>query len=225
MIKFIVLTGLGFTLAGCINISPDPMPDDPSYAPVLQRTPSAPPPAVGALFKPGYELSLYNDRRAHRPGDILIVTLNENTSSSKSAETSLKKENETTLLEPTILGGNPTAGSLSLNSSLDSENEFTAEADSTQRNSLTGSIAVTIVDVLANGILVIRGEKWITLNQGEEYIRISGLVRPEDISDTNTVSSTQLADARIAYSGTGVLAQTNDVGWLAKFFLSPKWLF
>jgi flagellar L-ring protein precursor FlgH len=75
--------------------------------------------------------------------------------------------------------------------------------------------------VLPNGLLVVQGEKWLNLNRGEEYVRVSGLLRPEDVDGQNTVSSLRLADARIAYSGTGDFADTNKAGWLSRFFLSP----
>jgi flagellar L-ring protein precursor FlgH len=90
---------------------------------------------------------------------------------------------------------------------------------------LTGDITVTIAQVLANGNLVVRGEKWLTLNQGEEFIQISGIVRPADISPDNSVPSLRLADARITYSGKGQVANSNRPGWLNRFFSSVVWPF
>ena len=78
---------------------------------------------------------------------------------------------------------------------------------------------MVVARVLPNGLLLVQGEKWFRLNRGEEYVRISGLVRPEDVSADNSISSQRLADARIAYSGTGELAQSNQAGWLTGFFL------
>jgi len=114
---------------------------------------------------------------------------------------------------------------LDLGVSLSGEREFDGSADANQSNSLTGSITVTVAEVLPNGILAIRGEKWITLNQGDELIRISGLVRTDDIGPDNTVLSTRVADARITYSGTGAFANASQPGWLNQFFLSPLWPF
>jgi len=71
----------------------------------------------------------------------------------------------------------------------------------------------------------VRGEKWITLNRGDEYIRISGIIRPEDVSQENTISSTKLANARISYSGTGELAESQSMGWVSRFFNNPLWPF
>ena len=78
-----------------------------------------------------------------------------------------------------------------------------------------------MTDVLPSGLLVVQGEKWLTLNRGEEYVRIAGLVRPEDIAPDNTISSSRVANARIAYSGRGNLADANTMGWLAQLFVSP----
>ncbi|MDP3368030.1 MAG: flagellar basal body L-ring protein FlgH, partial [Pseudomonas sp.] len=94
-----------------------------------------------------------------------------------------------------------------------------------QSNSLSGSVTVTVAEVLPNGVLVVRGEKWLTLNTGDEMVRISGLVRADDISSSNTVSSTRIADARLTYSGTGSFADASQPGWLSRFFLSPMWPF
>ncbi|MDH5594565.1 MAG: flagellar basal body L-ring protein FlgH, partial [Gammaproteobacteria bacterium] len=87
-------------------------------------------------------------------------------------------------------------------------------------NSLTGNISVTVVEVLPNGNLVIRGEKIISLNQGDEYVRVAGIVRAQDVTSKNTVLSTQIADAHISYGGNGMVADSNKLGWLARFFVS-----
>ena len=97
--------------------------------------------------------------------------------------------------------------------------------DSSQSNSLSGNITVTVAAVHPNGNMLVRGEKLLTLNQGAEVVRISGLVRPVDVTPQNTVLSTQIADAQITYSGTGAIAQSNQQGWLARFFNSPYWPF
>jgi flagellar L-ring protein FlgH len=90
---------------------------------------------------------------------------------------------------------------------------------------LEGSIAVTVADVLPNGNLIVQGEKWMRINQGEEYIRLRGIVRPVDIGANNSVLSTQIADAQFAYGGTGAVAASSSPGWLSRFFGSPLWPF
>ena len=90
-----------------------------------------------------------------------------------------------------------------------------------QQNSLRGEITVSVHAVQPNGILEIRGEKWLTLNQGDEYIRLSGLVRADDIQNDNSVSSQRIADARISYAGRGALSDANAAGWLTRLFNHP----
>jgi flagellar L-ring protein precursor FlgH len=82
-----------------------------------------------------------------------------------------------------------------------------------------------VAEVLSNGNLLVRGEKRLTINQGDEYIRFSGIVRPSDIGPDNTVLSTSVADARIAYTGKGTLDESNSSGWLARLFNSKWWPF
>ena len=103
------------------------------------------------------------------------------------------------------------------------DRSFDGSGNSSQSNQLTGSITVTVAQRLSNGNLLVRGEKWLTINQGQELVRISGIVRPQDIGQDNSVPSTRVADARIAYTGRGSLADANTQGWLSRFF-SSKWM-
>jgi flagellar L-ring protein precursor FlgH len=103
---------------------------------------------------------------------------------------------------------------------MESANEFKGNGDSAQSNLLEGDITVTVIDVLPNGYLMVRGEKRIGINQGNEYIKVSGIVRPADIDSNNTVLSTRLADPTLVYVGDGPIASANVMGWLAKFFIS-----
>jgi flagellar L-ring protein precursor FlgH len=95
---------------------------------------------------------------------------------------------------------------------------FKGAGQATQSNSLTGEISVTVAQVYPNGTMLVRGQKLLTLNRGDEYIRLSGLVRPDDVGSDNRVPSTRVADARIAYSGRGELARGSRQGWLQRFF-------
>lgn len=224
-------------LSGCVT--PPPKPDDPYYAPVLPRTPLPAAQNSGAIYQPGFETNLYDDRKAYRVGDIITITLNERTQASKNANSSLQKDSSGTLGVPNLFGmavapKNPLSGlsalgmtndKLSLDSSWDSQRANTGSGQAGQSNSLSGSITVTVAEVLPNGILAVRGEKWMTLNTGDELVRISGLVRADDIATDNTVASTRVADARITYSGTGAFADASQPGWLSRFFMSPLWPF
>jgi len=210
-------------LGACGYMPPTP---DPEYSSVRPVASQPLPIRDGAIYKAGYDILLFEDRKARRVGDIITVILSERTNASKNASTSTTKDSAVSLSVPTIFGKAPTRNGLPiLNSSLDATREFTGEADSTQSNSLTGNITVTIVEVFPNGNLMIRGEKILTLNQGSERIQFSGIVRAADISTENTVISTQVANARIKYAGEGVLADANSPGWLTRMFNSTWWPF
>lgn len=202
-----------------------PRPDDPAYSPVVTASPRSAPASDGSLFQAGTAIALFHDNRAHRIGDVLTVTLNETTVSSKTAETEIVKETGVSMDAGAILGVVPSHGGYNLGTEVTQDRDFKGTADSDQRNSLLGSITVMVSDVMPNGLLVVRGEKWITLTNGDEFIRVKGLVRPQDIGPDNSISSTKLADARITYSGTGELAEANRQGWLGKFFNSSYWPF
>ncbi len=210
-------------LAGCVNTPPKP--DNPYYAPVTPAPQPVAQPATGSIYNAATAMNIYGDGRAYRVGDIITIELQENTQSSKSASTTVDKTNDTNVSAGTAFGrevalfGNP------LSASLSSDNAFDSEGTSDMSNSLNGNITVTVHEVRPNGTLLVRGEKWLTLNQGDEYLRISGIVRPQDIDESNTVVSTKLADARISYSGTGAVHESNVMGWLARFFISPLWPF
>lgn len=207
---------------GCATVQ-QPMQNDPFFAPKYPVAAAPAPQTQGSLFATSGYTSLYDDAVARRVGDIITVNLNERTRSSKSASTSVAKESSTNMGEPTIMGKRlsvPPANNLVL-TSLDNETEFTGSGNSDQSNSLTGNIAVTITEVLPNGSFVVRGEKWMRLNQGDEFIRISGMVRPVDVDSSNTVDSTRIANARISYGGKGTLNDSQRMGWLSRFFNSP----
>ena len=175
---------------------------------------------MGSIYRSGYGMSLFLDRRARQVGDIITVTLEEKTDASKSSSTATGKESNLAIPTVTLLGRGVTYNSLPVNSSVSSDQDFSGQGTSSQSNSLTGSITVTVSEVLRNGSLRVRGEKWVTINQGEEFIRIKGIVRPEDIGADNAVPSYKVADARITYSGKGALADANSMGWLGRLFQS-----
>ena len=207
--------------AGCASVIP-PQPDDPYYAPIVppaQQTEQSQAVAMGSLYKTSQASYLFSDRRASQIGDLITITLNERTNASKNADTEIKN-NDSSSLAPIISGRVPSDGGNPISFDIDKQKQFKAEADTAQANSLNGTITVTVSQVLPNGNLMVKGEKWLTLNQGNEYIRISGIIRPEDITTDNTIPSTRVANARISYSGTGDLDESNKQGWLSRFFNS-----
>jgi flagellar L-ring protein precursor FlgH len=225
-LKCVLIGLLVLALAGCSAISrPRIEPGDPDFAPVPARELEPRDVNSGAIFQPSRRYSLYSDQLALNVGDILTIVLEEQTQSSKSAASSITKDQEIEIAEGTVLGTGISAKNLSLLTSLMAEREFEGDAEADQSNSLEGRITVSVVDVLPNGILRVRGEKWLSLTNGDEYIRLTGLVRPADINPDNTVSSTRIADARIAYAGTGAFDQANRQGWAAQFFNSEWWPF
>ncbi len=201
-----------------------PVENAPLFAPALPYTGDPPVNTGGAIYHPGYSIALFEDVTAKQVGDILTILLRESTTASKKASTSTSKDTEVDNLNPTLFGRTPTRnGDPLLATSIDGTRANKGDGTSSQSNSLDGAITVSVVQVMANGNLIVRGEKWITLNQGEEYVQFSGIVRPTDIETDNTVTSDKVADARIIYSGRGAVADSNRQGWLTRFFNS-SWM-
>lgn len=211
-------------LQACTAITRDrPMPDDPAFAPIHAESLKRGEMVTGSIYQTSRNFSFYGDQVAINVGDILTVTLQENTSSSKQADTSYDKDDDVTFNDATILGNLLSGKGLSLATNASLGRSFDGKASSDQSNSLRGSISVTVSEVLPNGVLRIQGEKWLRLNQGDEYVRVTGLVRPQDIGTDNTIPSSKIADARIAYGGTGEFENVNRQGWLSRFFNSEWW--
>jgi flagellar L-ring protein precursor FlgH len=181
-----------------------------------------PPAAPGTIYNAAGSYDLFMDLRARSVGDILTILLVERTDASKESSTSTARGSSVDTGFPVVAGRPVTAnGTPILNTELSSDTSFDGQADSSQSNRLDGSITVTVAERLPNGNLLVRGEKLITINQGEEFIRLEGIIRPVDIGPENTVASTKVADAAITYSGRGNLQATNRPGWLTRFFNSP----
>ena len=220
MRNFILIVCAAWTLldlSGCRTLAKPPKDDDGlSWA----AEPSAPP-TNGSIYQPGREVALFENPIAHRVGDIVTVVLNEQTAAQKSATTSTTK-NTTDALGATIIGKTPTIrGNAVLNNSINDSAKFAGEGQSAQSNSLTGFITATVVKVLPNGNLFIKGEKWIGINQGQEYVRVTGVIRPIDLAPDNSIASQKVASAKISYGGKGAMADANAQGWLSRFFNSP----
>lgn len=178
--------------------------------------------ANGSIYQANRDVALFENAVAGRVGDILTIHLVESTSASKKSSTNTKKATNASLgvtnifgRAPSIHGVNPTTVGLG------DSTDFTGEGNSAQSNSLSGDVTVTVAKRYSNGNLLVQGQKWLTLNQGQEYVRIQGIVRQADIQPDNTVPSTKVANATISYAGKGALADSNTKGWLARFFDSP----
>ncbi|MCL1096239.1 flagellar basal body L-ring protein FlgH [Shewanella kaireitica] len=205
-------------LSGCVAHFPEPdtAPGKPEWAPP-EIDYSLPDAKDGSVYRPGFMLTLFKDKRAFREGDILTVALDEKTYSSKRADTKTNKASGLSIDGQGTTGSNSVAGSGEANMG----RTFNGTGSSTQQNQLSGSITVTVAKVLPNGALLIRGEKWLRLNQGDEYLRLLGLIRTDDIGNDNTISSQRIADARIIYGGQGAISDSNRMGWASRYFNSP----
>jgi flagellar L-ring protein precursor FlgH len=205
-------------LAGC-----DTMPKrDPDFSPVQPADLRPPPANSGAIFQSGYDMRLFEDHAARRVGDVLTITLNERTNAIKRAELGTQKDTSISVEAPYLMGMNPaTVLGRDIKTEVATKQSFDGQGDALQFNQLTGSISVTVVEVLPNGNLKVRGEKRVALNDGSEYIRLAGIVRPIDIDVANIVPSSKVADATIMYTGDGAMAESSKMGWITRFFNSP----
>jgi flagellar L-ring protein precursor FlgH len=205
-------------LAACGLLPPIHHKPDPVVPRVL---PPPTPRTEGAIYQSGQQIELFADLKARRVGDVLTVRLTETTSASKSAVTKTTKTTGVNNTGPTVLGRTITTGGVPIfTTTLAGADSFDGEGSSTQGNSLAGSLTVTVMEVQLNGNLVVQGDKTLKLNQGDEFVHVSGVVRVADIQADNTVTSDRVSDAHISYSGKGVIDSSNRMGWLARFFNS-----
>ena len=222
---FFTVSIVAILFTGCASIEQaKTMPNDPDFAPILPEMEDKPLVPTGSLFNINYVNNIYSDSKAHRVGDIISVILSESTQANKNAKTELKKANNAALNPIMGIGGAAiNFNNKALQFGYDQSSNFKGDSKADQSNSLAGNISVHVLRVLPNGNLMIRGEKWMSLNNGDEYIRLTGIVRSQDISSDNTVTSSKVANARIEYAGTGTFADVQEQGWLSKFFNSSWW--
>jgi flagellar L-ring protein FlgH len=218
--RAVTLAAAALALAACAT-SRDSLDDFPE-----QPIPEPPPPVVsnGAIYQSGNDIALFENATARRVGDIVTIRLTENTNASKSSSTTTAKKTAISLPGPTIAGRPVTVnGTPILEMSIDNDTSFDGSGDSAQSNQLTGDITVAVVRRLNNGNLLVRGQKWIGINQGREFIRIEGVIRPIDIQPDNSIESTKVANASISYGGKGPVANASAPGLFSRFFNS-KWM-
>jgi flagellar L-ring protein precursor FlgH len=214
---FAVVLVVAAMLAGCITTTPptavhQPMSVRPEPRPQYQTN-------AGAIFQPGAVRPLFEDRRARMVGDTLVINLSERTQAAKKSSSSADRSQDIEVSVPRIAGV-PLKGAQGIGVQANSENVFAGKGASSADNNFTGTITVTVIEVLPNGNLLVSGEKKVAINQGDEYIRFSGVVNPTQVTAANTVQSTQVADARIEYRATGYIDEAQVMGWLGRFFLS-----
>lgn len=216
MVRSILVLVLVLIIGGCAQLP------RPSIVGEQERIDIVEPPAPvanGSILQParGFQ-PLFEDRRPRQIGDILTILLDEDVSASKSSSANASRSGSMglELLQlPEVIDQLAEYGV-----DIGSENDFTGGGGAEANNSFTGIITVSVVDVMYNGNLRVRGEKQIAINQGTEFIRFAGVVNPRTISAQNSVLSTQVADARIEYVGDGYINEAQTMGWLQRFFLN-----
>jgi flagellar L-ring protein FlgH len=203
-------------LGGCVSF---PSHDDEFNATWPEELPREQP-NNGAIYQAGYDLPLFENAVAHRVGDTVTINLVESTAAQKSSSTNTAKDTTADISAP-VLGGTPLAiKGHEISAGIGSSTKFGGSGDSSLSNKLSGNVTVTVAKRLGNGNLVVRGQKWIEINQGREFVRIQGVIRPLDIQPDNTIPSYKVADATIAYGQRGALADANRPGLLSRFFNS-----
>lgn len=221
--RFLILVSMHL-LVGCEALHPPYPGTQPDYAPTypVEPDPTQKRHINGAIYNAETALPLFETPRARHVGDLVTVLLIEKTDAQKRAITRQRKNEKDQLVNATFLG-RPIAlgGGYNFDFDLDAQRKFGGEGQSVQNNKLAGSISVTVAKVLANGNMVVQGEKWIHINQGSEYVRLSGIIRPQDLRPDNSITSDRIANARIAYGGTGQINNTNAQGWFARFLWGP----
>lgn len=217
--RFLVLPLLLFAalLAGCVTTTPSTAVHQPMTIRPEAKQVAAP--ANGSIYNIATARPLFEDRRARLVGDTLTINITEKTAAAKKSDTKADRSHETSLGIPTI-AGLPLKTFQGATLSANSSTAFEGSGENTSSNNFIGTLTVTVIEVYPNGNLLVSGEKQIGLKEGEEFVRFSGVVNPITITASNTVASTQVADARIEYKANGFLDSAQVMGWLGRFFLS-----
>lgn len=210
--KLLLIPLLAAACSACSILPPEPLAHSKGFTPVFPVEQTLPQVATGAIYN-GRQSELFFGRgRGFQVGDVITVLLNESTQAARSQNGTISRtaKNDIPALSTNFIkGGLFKGGTEMLGSNI--KNEGAGKADQTA--SLTGSIAVSVIDVMSNGNLVLRGEKQLALTEGSEIIQVGGIVRPDDIAPNNTVQSRRLANAQITYRGTGDMAAATRPGW------------
>lgn len=203
-------------MVGCATV-PDTITHQPAAARPPMPTPV--PPSNGAIFQASAYRPMFEDRRARLVGDTIIIAISEKTSAGKSEGNSASKTGSVSFAAPTLFGV-PSTTTAKLGLSASSSNKYEEKDATTASNNFTGTITVTVAEVLPNGNLMVSGEKQVAFDKGVEFVRFSGIVNPDNIVSGNVVSSTQVADARVEYRTNSRVDKAEMMSQLTRFFLS-----
>jgi flagellar L-ring protein precursor FlgH len=210
---------LSIFLAGCA--SQKVAGPTPEFAPVIPQIPDKPSIPTGSLYNVAYSDSWFGEKKEYRVGDIVTVILDESLDAGTSNTNTASRKTKTDVLSPLQIAKWGSPGGI-LSSDLQEENEITSDGStgSDQSANFTGTMTAQVVDVYANGNLLIRGEKIVNFSSGSEVVQVKGIIRPQDIQPDNTVQSKRLASAQITYKGVGPGANAAKVPWGTSLILS-----
>jgi len=214
-LKFVTIfiTANSLILSGCA-VTPDSIIKQPMTAkPALVQAPIA---SSGAIFNAAAFKPLFEDRRPRVIGDMVTVNISENTSATKAGGSSGGKDAAVDASISSLF--NHPAPKATFAST--AKETYADKAAANASNVFTGAISATVIDVLANGNMVISGEKQVSLDKGTEFVRFSGVINPDNITQGNFISSTKVADARIEYRTNSKIDRAELASMFARFFLS-----
>ena len=214
VLRLLALAGIVYLLQGCATEPVDMvLRPSPEFQPVYPLAADRQKVATGGIYSNRQSDAWFGRGRNYQVGDIITVLLNESTQAARTQNTDVSRESKNSLpsgLNTKIGNMSPFLDGVDINNNSNSS-KGTGKAD--QQASLSGSVAVTVTEILANGNLIVRGEKKLGLSEGTEVIQVSGVIRPEDVGPNSTVLSRRLANAQIAYRGSGDLANATRAGW------------
>ena len=216
MSKAFLLLFSVFALTACNTVPPTNVHQPMTVRPAPRNEMAA---ASGSIYQAGVSRTLFEDRRARYVGDTMTILIAETTAASARSGTNINRASSINVGVP-LIQGLPGKSFQGMNLSAEGSNAFSGKGDASANNIFTGNIAVTVIDVLPNGNLLVSGEKQISVGHGTEYIRLSGVVNPYFINAANTISSANVADARVEYKESGAISEAQVMGWLARFFMS-----
>ena len=206
-------------LAGCAALQATPPTAVHQPMTVRPEPRSAQASQPGSIFQSSFSRPLFEDRRARFVGDVITVNLVEQTAAAKKSSANAER-NSSLSASISALNKLPLKGLAGLDATASDASKFGGKGDAAANNTFTGTITTTVIEVLSNGNLLVSGEKQVAINQGNEFIRFSGIVNPVYVTGSNTVQSTQVADARVEYRANGFIDETETMGWMQRFFVN-----
>jgi len=209
-----VVVGMVCGLTACGSVPSSNMSHSPQFEPVYPIAAAPAKPATGAIYVGRQSDSWFGKSKSFQVGDVITVLLNESSQATRTQNGSITRESKNDMVPTGMANWGKGLGGFMNGIKMDGSsmsNKGTGAAD--QQATLTGSVAVSVVEVMPNGNLVLRGEKQLALTEGSEIIQVAGIIRPDDVAPNNTVQSRRLANAQIAYRGSGDLANATKAGW------------